>query len=752
MKKIFLILTVFAVALTSLNLTVTTHSVNAQKKRTQLQTGPVTPQAEEQALQQMTQRMLDIFQKAQRAGASMRGPLMNELAAIANTRKELLREIIERDPNQVLQLALPDQILAALPEELQAYFEQRVNLEGELEVLFEDGPGAGAVHRYLKTNDQRLELHFQGNDSADFQSGEILQVRGVQVGEALVVDGSQSNQTAISTTEVTQGAATTVAANTFGPQNVLLILVNFQDKATQPYTTGDAQNVMSATSAYYAEASYGQTSLNGTVAGWYTIPTSYTTCNTSSIATYAKQAAQSAGFNLSNYKRFVYAFPDAACNWAGWGTIGGSPSEAWINGKLDRGTLAHELGHNFGLYHSRYLNCNPNIIGTIGNGCSYADYGDSVDVMGISAKGGHFNAYQKSRLGWLNYDISPPTLTVSTSGTYTIDAFETTNGNPKALKILKSTDATTGAKTWYWIEVRKPIGFDSFVSSNSNLLGGVVFHQQSDASGAENYLLDMTPGSSDLQFDPALLAGQSFTDTSAGITFTVVSVASANAVVNVSFGPQPCIRANPTVSISPSTTQWISAGATANYQVSITNNDSIGCSASSFNLQASIPAGWLGLFDSSTIALGPAANATMALHVTSPTSAVSGYYNIGVAASNSVNSNYAGSCSAICSILSGLNATVVADQTSYTLNQSATLRATVTSGGAPVSGATVAFTITRPDGTKVTNTATTAANGTATIKYRFNKQKDAPGNYQVSVAANWNGVLGSAVTSFTLTK
>jgi hypothetical protein len=616
MKKIFLILTIFAVALMSLNLTFTTHSVNA-KKRNRLQTGLLTPQAQAQAVQQMTQRMLEIFQKAQGASGALRGPLMDELASVANTRKGLLLELVERNPSLVLQLALPDHLLAALPEGLQAYFEQRVNVAGELEVFFEDGPGASAVHRYLKTNGQRLELHFGRNDAADFESGQSLQVRGVQIGEALVVEESQSAQTTTSSMQVTQQGAT-VAASTFGTQNVLLILVNFQDKGTQPYTVADAQNVVSSTSAYYGEASYGQTSINGTVAGWYTIPVSYTTCNTSSIASYAKQSAQAAGFNLSNYQRFVYAFPDAACNWAGWGTIGGSPSEAWINGTLDRKILAHELGHNFGLYHSRYLNCNPNIIGTVGNGCSYAEYGDSVDVMGIIAKGGHFNAYQKTRLGWLNYNISPPIVTVSTSGTYIIDAFETANGNPKALKILKSTDATTGAKTWYWVEVRKPVGFDAFVSTNSNLLGGIVFHQQSDASGAENYLLDMTPGSSDLQFDPALLAGQSFTDTNAGITFTVVSVGSTSATVNVSFGPQPCIRANPTVSISPSTTQWVSAGATVNYQVSITNKDSAGCSAAAFNLQSTVPAGWAGLLDSATVALGPASTATTTLHVALP--------------------------------------------------------------------------------------------------------------------------------------
>ena len=750
MKKTFVILTVCTIALLTQTFTFTTDSVNAQKKRQQVQTLPMTPQALVQSLQQTTQQMLDIFQRAQRANDASRRSLMKQLASIAGSRRELMLELLQRDPNHALQLALPDSLLAALPQELQSYFERRVELDGELEVLFEDGQSTSSVHRFLQTNDKRVELHFRGNDSADFVSGQALHVRGLQVGEALIVEEGQTDQTTKSSAQLMQQAAV-VASTGFGGQNVLLILVNFQDEATQPYTIADAQNVMTSTSAYYNEASYGQTWLNGTVTGWYTIPVSSTTCNTSSIATYAKQAAQAAGFNLSNYNRLVYAFPNAACGWAGYGTIGGSPSQAWINGTLNRGTLAHELGHGFGLYHSRYLDCHPNIIGTIGSGCTYAEYGDSVDVMGIVAKGGHFNAYQKSRLGWLNYNLSPPIVTVSSSGTYTIDAYETANGNPKALKILKSTDASTGAKTWYWVEVRKPIGFDGFVSSNSNLLGGVVFHQQSDASAAENYLLDMTPGSSSLQFDPALLVGQSFTDPNAGVTFTVVSVSSTSAAVNVSFGPQPCIRANPTVSISPSTTQWIAPGATVNYQVSITNNDSVGCSASAFNLQAPIPVGWLGSLDSSTVALGPASNATTTLHVSSPLSAASGYYNVGVSAANSVSSSYAGSASVVCSILSGLNVTVVADQANYTSNQSATVRANVTSGGAAVSGATVAFTITKPDGTKATSTTTSASTGSATFKYRFGK-KDPAGTYQVSVAANWNGSLGSAVTSFTLTR
>jgi hypothetical protein len=750
MKKTSLTLGVSIIALISLTLTFITTPVSAQKNK-QFKITPVTPSANLKTLEQTMRQMLVISGRAATANPSEREFLLGQLQTLASFRRQLLVGLMQADPGQVLQVALPDHLLGAMPEELQKLFEQRVELEGKIEVEFEDSENASRVHHYLNSGGTRLEMFFPRNESADLVSGQVRRVSGVQIGEALVVDASQSEQTTISTEQLTSDAPA-IAPNTFGAQNVLLILVNFQDKATQPFSVADAQNVLSSTSAYYREASYGQTWLNGAVTGWYTVPLSSTTCNTSSIATYAKQAAQAAGYNLSNYNRFVYAFPEAACGWAGWGSIGGNPSQAWINGTLTTGTLSHELGHNFGLYHSRYLNCNPNITGVIGSGCSYADYGDTVDVMGIIAKGGHFNSYQKSRLGWLNYTISPPIVTVTTSGSYGIDAYETANSNPKALKILKSTDVTTGAKTWYWVEVRKPIGFDGFVSGNSNLLNGVVFHQQSDKSGAENYLLDMTPGSTSLQFDPALLPGQSFTDTEAGIIFTVLSVSSTGAVVNVSFGPQSCIRANPVVSVSPSTSQWVPPGSTVDYKVSVTNNDSAGCSGSSFDLQSSVPAGWSSLFDTSTLVPGPGSSATTTLHVASPSTTPGGYYNIGVTASNSGNSSYSGTSSVTCSILSGLNVTVTSDQASYSSSQTAILNATVTTAGSSISGAAVSFTITKPNGTKVTGSGTTGTNGVATFKYRFNKQKDPAGIYQVAAGANWSGAIGSGGTSFSLTK
>jgi hypothetical protein len=382
------------------------------------------------------------------------------------------------------------------------------------------------------------------------------------------------------------------------------------------------------------ENSYQQTWLSGNVAGWYTIPFTSTVCDIFSIANYAKEAATAAGYNLSAYSHYVYAFPQNACGGQGVGTVGGSPSEAWIIGSLDLKVLSHELGHNFGLYHSRALDCGNSVLGT---NCSVFEYGDRIDTMG-NVSAGHFNAFQKERLGWLDYGISPPITTVQESGLYVIEPLETEGNGPKGLAILKSTDPTTGQQTWYYVEYRQAVGFDSFLATNSNVLNGIVVHTGSPSNGNSSYLLDMTPASglqnwSDWS-DPALVEGRSFFDPDSGVTISTMSVSSTGAVVSVNFASLACVHANPSVAISPSQGPMVLAGTAVTYTVSVTNNDPSNCSVSSFALQATAPSGWQAVFATSTLTLNPGMSTSTNLTVTSPTTASRGTYKFSVSASN----------------------------------------------------------------------------------------------------------------------
>src|SRR3989454_5276368 len=149
---------------------------------------------------------------------------------------------------------------------------------------------------------------------------------------------------------------------------------------------------------------------------------------------------------------------NSGCGYSGMAQIGGP--NVWINGNLELKVVGHELGHVLGLYHSHALECGAT---TLGTNCSVWEYGDVLDIMGNTAAG-HFNAFQKERLGWLGYGVSPPITTVQGGGTYALDPYEADGSGANALKILQSTDPTTGKKTWYYVEYRQAIGFDNFLS------------------------------------------------------------------------------------------------------------------------------------------------------------------------------------------------------------------------------------------------------------------------------------------------
>ena len=420
---------------------------------------------------------------------------------------------------------------------------QRVQLEGELEIIHQDfKDGRGSFLYSLKLADgTRIPLHFVKQPPTHLLTGDHVRADGQLSGGSLTLYSGSTNVRRTRKTSPPLPPSSIPVPNTFGAQSTLVILVNFQDDVVEPYTVADAQNMFFVTANnFFMENSYGQTSITGAVVGWYTIPDSIPTCNMSQIATDAQNAAVAAGTNLSNYTRYVYAFPtNSACGWAGSSYVGGNPSQSWINGSsLDIHIIDHELGHAFGLWHSHSLDCGTTA--TICSSGTVVEYGDRLDTMGIPQTASpDYNAFQKERLGWLNYGASPSIQTVQTSGTYTINPYELGGSGPNALKILKSTDPTTSAKTWYYLEARQAIGFDAFLTNSiyytQNETTGVLIHIGTDGNGNTGDLLDMTPATptSSGWFDPSLVVGQSFQDSTAGVTITPTAVSSTGATVQI---------------------------------------------------------------------------------------------------------------------------------------------------------------------------------------------------------------------------
>jgi hypothetical protein len=177
------------------------------------------------------------------------------------------------------------------------------------------------------------------------------------------------------------------------------------------------------------------------------------------------------------------------------------------------------------------------------------------------------------------------------------------------------------------------------------------------------------------------------------------------------------------------------------------NNDSAGCIAGNFELQASAPVGWGFSLGSTTFTVKPGASSTTTLQITSPSTAAMGTYTVGVTASNLSNGAYSGSTSGSYVVVSPPTITTSTNQASYSRNQTAIIAALVTTDGRAVVGTTTQFTMTRVDGSTVTGSAVTNSNGVATFKYSFRK-KDRPGTYQVLAKINVNGVVISGTTSF----
>jgi M6 family metalloprotease-like protein len=445
-------------------------------------------------------------------------------------------------------------------------------VNGQIEIIHQDSGKSGRYLYYLDTPEGgRIALHFSKHPPTNYLTGDHVSVRGRKSGATMILAaGSSVTNLGKSKPQIPPSSS---LPNTIGAQSTLVILVNFQDApSNQPYSVADADNlVFGISSNFFYENSYQQTWLIGDVVGWYTLPLSSTTCNIANIASAAQAAAAAAGVNLSAYTRYAYAFPqDNACGFAGSSDVGGNPSQTWINGTnsnsgLDLHVLDHELGHAFGLWHSHLLDCGTNA--TIGINCSVVEYGDILDTMGPpQAASPHYNAFQKERLGWLNSGVSPAITTVQSSGTYTIDSYESTGTGPKALKILKSADPTTGAKTWYYVEARQPIGFDAFVAyeTSQNETSGVLVHIGTDGDGNSSDLLDMTPATPTYYwwFDPSLGVGQSFVDPTAGVTLTTEWVTSTEAAITVQFSGGLTVATDQS-SYSPG--QTVSTTATATY-------------------------------------------------------------------------------------------------------------------------------------------------------------------------------------------
>jgi len=385
--------------------------------------------------------------------------------------------------------------------------------------------------------------------------------------------------------------------------SVLVIMANFSDTTAPAYSAAQAQQVMTSNSDsvanFFRETSYGQQLMNVTVTPvWVTMnlakPATCGSADWRGIGTTAEAAAKgySALYDPAAYNFVVYVFPALpACGWIGLAYIG-NPHRAWINGTdaFKTSTIAHEMGHNFGLLHAASLRCAT----SIGGSCTSSEYGDPFGAMG-NQRAMHYNSMQKAKLAWI------PSTSVKThtsgSATYTLSPLEIGGATTYAVKIPAASNRT------YWLEFRQPIGFDSPLASfpNSGAQLRVSYPFETLCSGCnsnsdDTELLDMTPSTTPFT-DATLSIGQTFSDGTYGINVTVLSATASALTVQVGTGgaaPPPAPTAtttsitatpNPATAGGLTTITATVSGAAPTGTVAFTDNGAsiAGCAAVALN-------------------------------------------------------------------------------------------------------------------------------------------------------------------------
>ena len=431
--------------------------------------------------------------------------------------------------------------------------------------------------------------------------------------------------------------------STTGQQDTLVMLLNFQENPNdQPISVSEATDlVFGEVNNFYQENSYGKTWLSGQVLGWYTLPLSNQVCDSASQRDEADALALQDGVDVNDYQRIIYIVSGTACLEGGIGTMDTLPTRAYIHNTVDARVIAHELGHNLGLYHAHALDCGDV---TLGSNCREMEYGDTYDVMGVTDMG-YLSAYNKEQLGWINGTNEPKVQKVTSDGTYTLTNYESIDPNQTiTLKIPRGTTSANGLPEWFYVEYRQAIGFDQFLDERSykmyrgDVTDGIVV-RIAEQGGQASSLLYMNMASTYNEvfgqkdwLDPALPVGNTYTDPETGITLNLVSTNGDSAEVYVSVGQTDgsngtCELYAPLLTLSNGNGQTAPAGSSVEYQLSVKNvSTDSQCDSQQFEISADLESGWSA--DTQSVTLAPGETSTVTMTVTSDQNATDGDHDV----------------------------------------------------------------------------------------------------------------------------
>lgn len=395
--------------------------------------------------------------------------------------------------------------------------------------------------RYTLRQGTAKRLSVRPTTPPSVPSGSRVVVRGKKRGS--VVSGN-----------VKARAGVRAAAAPLGEYKVAVLMVNFADDRSQPWTPAVVRNRFFTDSnsldTFFKEQSWNQVDMTGEVYGWYQLPINGAGCNEDAYMAAADTAATAAGVPLGSFDSIAYVFPDQAdCSWAGLAELPGN--RLWLNGDISVRVASHELGHNMGVHHAAATSCSGGGVAVaISSTCTTSEYGDPFSTMGSTTR--RMASWHLQQLG---YTQPSNVQSVTTNGTYTLRTTLNQASEPQLLKIPRTPAGSPSE--YYFVDLRSTGGvFDTYGIGDPVVNGVTIRIGYGPTVRRQSRLIDTTPDSrtnSAQDFlDAPLAPGRTFSDGTVSIRTTQVSGGVATVEVNWN-GPTPDTQAPSAPAITAAT-------------------------------------------------------------------------------------------------------------------------------------------------------------------------------------------------------